>query len=381
MKLLNLLKFNYGMLRISGFVFVKIDFTSAGGPTMKRQFREFILFIVSICLSLSSTLYNSYFPVARITHSKLMEIGVNFLPRLMIFSTLVVKISSWVRSKSFLAIISKLHFAIFKVKKNIEFISGKFNSVSLQNKNISVITKPQSLLASGVAFTQMIIFEATYVIVINCFNIVTSLSWKNRFCFLSAITANLIVSTSMMMLTSFAYYQLNAFNLYLKQCLKHPGKVSILKVVKKASIMHDNFCDAFEAISVFYLFNILTYLFGFWYFDIFFVYEIFIYLKAPNDEIMWFFFYSNCTMWMIIFSSWATNEGKRTANLIEKMVVLTKDTKVAWKANILIQQVTHRSPKISCEMFDLNWKFFFSTIGAVFSFSIILIQFYDVANY
>lgn len=184
------------------------------------------------------------------------------------------------------------------------------------------------------------------------------------------------------------FYQIQALNYYLEKLLKNSKTFHIPSVVKRTAIIHDKLCDVVEAISAFYLPNIFTFFLGFWYFSMFAVYNTYLLIKFPSHQleyflrtsILWLLYYSPCVLWMITFSSCISKEGYRTANLIQHLTVLKTDRRSLAKTNILMQQMSHRIPQISCGMFELNWKFFFACLGGTFNFSIILIQFCDVTN-
>lgn len=194
--------------------------------------------------------------------------------------------------------------------------------------------------------------------------------------------------SSLLMMMACGYYQLQALNNFLLELSESSDDIFSRRKLKKISIMFDTLCDVFEEISSFFLLNIFFYLIGFVYFNTFCLYIGYILFLSPNYKLvffliitlMWVFYYLAPVIWIVTFSSLIDREGIRTADLIQQLSVKCQNLKSLESSEIVMQMVTHRRPKISCGLFDLSWKFFFALLGSIFSFGIILIQFYDVLN-
>lgn len=181
------------------------------------------------------------------------------------------------------------------------------------------------------------------------------------------------------MIMTCAYYQLHALANSLEKLSLDGQKISTVQVAKRVAIILDRICDIFETLPRFYLVNICSFLLGFSYFTIFFLYAMYLNITNPNEflfnGVLWIFYYSPFVLWMTILASQINSDTRRVANLIQRMASLEMDALSLRKSNILMLQMMHRMPKISCGLFELNWKFFFSILSAIFSFFIILIQF------
>lgn len=214
---------------------------------------------------------------------------------------------------------------------------------------------------------------------------VSATELENNSFFLSYFSY-LIFYTSMMMILSLAYYQLQALNMFVVKSKSE--NIPVEKIIKQTSIIYDKLCDIFELISAFYRLHNLNFLLGFYYNDFSFYYVLFILIKNPGKEIFYFFLtnvlwnlcYLPGVLWTMLFSSWIETEGIKTANLINQLASQESTMKCLKSSRIINLKMTHRRPKVSCGMFDLNWKFFFTMIGSIFSSAIILIQFYDVSK-
>lgn len=219
--------------------------------------------------------------------------------------------------------------------------------------------------------------------IFDSLKILSPLSFTFKIAFIISYLTYSIFCTTPMMLLAIAYLQLNALSRYI--CDYPKNQLKPLEVVMKASIIYDKLCDIFDSMSSFYLINNVFFLAGFYFFNFFFYYALYLYIKNPIKELLEFFissivfnlFFSPCVIWLVTFSSWVEREGKRAADLVQQLAKTGRCPKITKRSNILMQQVIHRKPNISCAFFTVNWKFFFQMLGNIFASAIILIQFYD----
>lgn len=109
MKLIHLLS------KASGFIFISIDFSSWDELVMTRHSWNYIFSVISLGFSLYSNTFDAYFPVEQVTHSKIMEIGVNLVVRVILGIGCILKASNILYKRRFFSIISKLHWFNVKV--------------------------------------------------------------------------------------------------------------------------------------------------------------------------------------------------------------------------------------------------------------------------
>lgn len=214
------------------------------------------------------------------------------------------------------------------------------------------------------------------------------LGLKNEIFFIVTAFLNVQLWTSCMMLISCSFYQLLALNNHLKICISLSDSINIIRIIKKTLIMFDKLCDAFESISAFYMLNNLICLCCFLYFNVFLFYVFYVFLKNPSDFLFYFaltslmcsLLYAPLVFHLMVYSSWLQSEGNKTADLIQQLANKDKSLRSLESSVVMMLFVSHRKPKITCGLFDLNWKTFFGIMASIFSFSIIAIQFYDVSN-
>lgn len=132
-----LLKFIYFLARFSGLIFITIDFKAMTGH---RGWRALSSFILSFGFSFIANSYDSYFAIAVVTHSKLMEIGVNMMIKYMIWVTCFIKLVNAMQSRKFFEIIKNLTMLHEKVgnselKNFVPLLILEFHNLALQDKN------------------------------------------------------------------------------------------------------------------------------------------------------------------------------------------------------------------------------------------------------
>lgn len=241
-----------------------------------------------------------------------------------------------------------------------------------------------------IALIQVASFLIIYLMMDKIFSLIDigdSLVAENQIFFSISVYSNMIFSLALMMTLSCAYQQLVSLNKFLSKLSTDQNQMLNKLLLNRVAIIFDKMCDILDGTSKFYLFSLLGFMLGFAYFNMFFIYLLFLNIKLASREIL--YFSASSTLWMFYFSpgviilttlaSWIEREGRKTVNIMQQLINCdNNNTRDLKSLHLLIQQTSHRSSRISCGLFLLNWKFFFSMLGAIFSFSIILIQFYDV---
>lgn len=222
----------------------------------------------------------------------------------------------------------------------------------------------------------------------NALNISSEISNRNKVIFFSTIFMNMHICLGFMMALSCGYYQLVGLNSFIQRCSEGKIKMSHVEMISKASKLYDKICDAFDEISRFFLITNLIFLAAFNFFNIFYFYSVYVYFKAPSPLIsnflitaqVWAIYYAPAVGWMMTFSHWIHAEGCKTTDLVQKLASREKDVKTLEHSHRMVLLVAHRKPIISCGLYELSWKTFFAMLSSIFSFTIIVIQFYDVSN-
>lgn len=251
------------------------------------------------------------------------------------------------------------------------------------------MSKFQLLATSSIIIVQIGTFIFIFSILLSLFvllGIFDSYSNRDKVFFLSSVFSNMLFGSTLMMILSCACHQLEALNTLLGNFLQDEEILLKMRLLKKVPIIYDKLCDIFDNISKFYLLSMVGFLFGFTYFNIFFIYEVCLLFQVQSKElfyflgssVLWNLYYGPFVLFITISASLIEKEGIKTVDIVQKLIRAFGNSKDSKRLIILHQQSLHRRPKVSCELFELNWSFFFTILAGIFSFSIILIQFYDV---
>lgn len=221
----------------------------------------------------------------------------------------------------------------------------------------------------------------------NMAKVTDGISGANRFFFLIAAFVFLHFCISFMMILTCCYWQLAALNVLIEKCYQKDFGMTEDKFVKKITQMYDKICDVIDAVSAYYLITVLIFICAFNMLNTFFFSLIYINFQNPSSETFYLFltsvniflYYAPCILWTMMFAGWIQAEGKRTVSLVQKLANRRMSVKVLKIHSAFSLLVAHRTPRISCGLFDLNWKTSFAMMGSIFSFTVIIIQFYDVS--
>lgn len=232
-----------------------------------------------------------------------------------------------------------------------------------------------------------VMFSTVQIIIyiLDSLQLTNVLGIRNKILFFGSIFLYVSFFSSQVMILSCAYYQLHSLNFFLTT-LRINNTRSLHKVIYMTSIIYDMLSDVFDEISKFSLINILIFLLGFFYFNIIFYFTLFINFKTPSDELFYFssaifaslHYFAPGILWLITYSNWIEQECCKTSDKVAFLIGREKSSKSFRVGRNLMQQLSHRKPKISCGLFDLNWQFFFAILSGIFTYFIILVQFHDV---
>lgn len=158
-------------------------------------------------------------------------------------------------------------------------------------------------------------------------------------------------AVSFMMTLAAAYFHLKAINDFLLKCGDNPENFEVKIILKEISLMHDKLCDVFECISSYFVLIILVFFLGFTYFSVFF-YTLFVFFQDSNFKIfnflltslLWVSYFTPSVVWLEYFSSFIEEEGSKTADHIQNLMLHEKSLNILKKLNCFLLQVTHRNP-------------------------------------
>lgn len=272
-----------------------------------------------------------------------------------------------------------------------ERLLNYFKLPQLTSFNMDSMTRTQMMGTLSIFFVYnfiILMIGAGLALIFDNLQFIVSSNLTSKFFFIATIIFHMYFGSSLMMLCNCGYQQLVTLNAILTKNLNDSDQQDLIDVIKKTAKMYDKLCDVFDEISTFYVFFILLVLLGFLHYNVFFVYALYILFNNLNPSILlfvigtflWVIYFAPCVIYLTLFSSLIESEAYRTADLVQMLVNRNMDLRSLRKASIFSLHVSHRIPKLSCGMFEINWRTFFGIMGSIFSFSIILIQFYDVTK-
>lgn len=156
--------------------------------------------------------------------------------------------------------------------------------------------------------------------------------------------------------------------------------------LKNISIIVDKICDCLEGLKVGYTINTVAYLLQFSFSTIMTVYSVLAFLfkrnSGPRDLehciliISWEIYYVYFVAFVFVVANLISKEGKRICLTIQELrYKCQQNAKFHKRAALMLLQMHHRPPLVSCGVFVIDWKLLFQLMGACFSYLVIIIQF------
>ena len=194
---------------------------------------------------------------------------------------------------------------------------------------------------------------------------------------------------SFLIIVSIVYFQLKALNNSISQCSKNNSKNQIKEFLRETFKMYDLIVDIIDAVSSYFVLNCLVFNLCFVYFSTYFLFTAFALFQDTNLKmfyffltiLLWFLLYFPFFLYIGIFSSFIQKEASKVANTVHILTLDVNDPKMSRVCEHFMLQTSHRMPVLmKFGLFAINWKFAFSVVGSIFSYAIILIQFFDISK-
>lgn len=160
------------------------------------------------------------------------------------------------------------------------------------------------------------------------------------------------------------------------------------KILRSALLIYCKICDILRSCSRAFGSMIAPYFMTFISYTLLFSYSAFVYQKNPNERLFYFslmtFSWSVLNappiLYIYVSSCRIISESRKTVNLLQQITVNEVDLRILRMCNTMELLAAHKQPKLSCDLFEVNWKTFFGILGSLFSYTVILVQFYDVSK-
>lgn len=243
--------------------------------------------------------------------------------------------------------------------------------------------------------TFIISLVISMILVLYKFDLMPVWGWKRMILFSILIITYYAYNIACMMIVSLSYYIIEALNQLLERKIVEndedepsEDEDEMRKILRNSCKIHDKLCELFETLSLIYTINTLAIFLGLLFSSVFSVFGAFTYIKAPSGQRLmlnvimafWKFQFLPYVFWTVTYSSWIERDGRGTVDLMRRFMFHEKYLDCLGELDTFYQQVIHRTPFVTVMVDRINWNFFFTVLGGIFSFSIILIQFYDVSD-
>jgi hypothetical protein len=241
--------------------------------------------------------------------------------------------------------------------------------------------------------TEMIIFIGYFnlfyveVLLMNKLDLADGISNSFLIAFFGSIFFYAFYIASFIIVIFVVYCQARGLNKALENFdFESVEEFEVKKLLKRARKVHDTLLDVIEAISLNYAINTLSFLFVFFFFGLFSSYTVFIFFHETSigvfylllSVMIWFVFYLPFFIYVGILSTHIETAMNRTVSILEGLAASKRCGVVRKNLSSLVLQSSHRRPVFSCGLLLVDHKSTFTILTGIFSFSIILIQFYDV---
>lgn len=177
-----------------------------------------------------------------------------------------------------------------------------------------------------------------------------------------------------------------ALNNGLRNCLSNHEQRTNANILWNVSKIYCRMCDITRSFSMAFGFMIIPFMLTYISYALLFFYSIYVYQRNPSKRLFyftimtssWVSFYTPPILCYYACSSILVSQSQKTIDLLQKISAKNFDSKFSKKRNIFELLLTHQQPKFSCGLFDFSWKSFFAMLASMFSYAVILVQFYDV---
>lgn len=246
------------------------------------------------------------------------------------------------------------------------------------------------MIASIVFVHNVWFFTAMFFLntIFNKLDITDCVSTKDKIYFNLAICSYVQLSTSTSIYGICIVLVIRGLNTTLKNFLDYPVNHRSCDVIRMSSLIYIKVCEICDNCSIIYSLLLTPFLMVFLFYNLLLTYGIFVYQMNANNQLYWFsllalifvVLYAPTVFILFSMSNFILTKSKTTIDLVQQIISKQKDARLQKKCNNLILLLSHTKPVWSLTLFDIHWKSFFGMLGVIFSYSVILVQFYDVSN-
>jgi hypothetical protein len=194
-----------------------------------------------------------------------------------------------------------------------------------------------------------------------------------------------IYETIYLMTLFIIYFRLNILRKFSTSLLHCDGK-SLMKKLKVTGQIWDTICDALDVIKFCYTISTSYYIISFTFNFVLSIYSIvsfFFYENSTHVDmiymflaILWTSMFMPTVVFMFMVAKEIRKQGKAIESQMHHLIIANfKIKKVLKEIELVLGQFDHRKPKITCGVFEIDWKFLFFLLGTSYSYLLIIVQF------
>jgi hypothetical protein len=241
-------------------------------------------------------------------------------------------------------------------------------------------------LGSCFVFVNFCSFVFSQIVILGNLGLTRNVTEGYKLVFFGSLTFYFLFGFGYTLITTMINFQFKGLNQMLSKLHELEDESNIKEIMREVRRIHDTLYDTVDAISSYFVITCWTFLLKLFFFGIFASYTVFVYFNDPNPDTFhfsiaisnWFFLYVPFNIYTATISAAIENKAKDTIEILGHSRILKKSTKFIKSFECLVQQSMHRRPVLSFGLLEIDWKENFTVLNGIFSFSIILIQFYDV---
>lgn len=185
------------------------------------------------------------------------------------------------------------------------------------------------------------------------------------------------------------YLRLSLISNFLNTVGKNQQNFSVEDILKKLKVcaeLVDKVCDTLESIKFCYTVNTVNYILHYSFYTIISLYSIVSYTFRTNAtrsdliyvllNISWNIYFAPFFICLFLLSNCIKKLGKKIESQIHKILSESRhELKVYKRANMILMQLSHERPLVSCGVFVIDWYLLFFFMDLCFSYLVIAVQF------
>jgi hypothetical protein len=257
--------------------------------------------------------------------------------------------------------------------------------VSSSVGKLQAIAIVAALIFNSINFVAIVIVQKS---ILGHLGLTRNLDTSFCFAFFGSMAFYMIYGVTYFLIVCMISFQFKALNQILARNSKITSESGTKNLIKEIRKIHDDLYEVIEAISSYFVINCLTFLLILFFTGIFLAFVIFIFVQNPKLDT--FFYFLTILHWLLLFfpffviityfSNRLEEDAGETIKILENEAISRNSKGIMKSLDSFHKQSLHRRPVLSFGLLEIDWISAFTIMNGIFSFSIILIQFYDVKN-